>query len=267
MFDPRSYRAPRAPVEACRRRRWLTIAATVALPVIPLQRFSPALTVRVTAPLGVIGAAAALLASGRPFGFVAMLGTIAPGGMIVRNAVIRVDQARPYRDEGHGAWEAVRESVARRFRPILLTAAAAILATVPLSRDVLRGPRAFAIMGGLTDGRRWLARRAPGARRAGGGVRLQYRPGAREAPARTIRGRGGIGRRTRFRSWRRRVWEFESPRPHQVARARTGPKPGRPGQPSRHARLPFPIASRRNPDTTRTPWPLNSKRPARSSVD
>ncbi|HMS81463.1 MAG TPA: efflux RND transporter permease subunit, partial [Burkholderiaceae bacterium] len=105
--------------------------------------------VLLTAPLGVVGVAAALLASGRPFGFVAMLGTTARGGMIMRNTVIRVDQIRQYRDEGHGPWEAVRESAAARFRPILLTAAAAILAMVPLSRDVLWGPMAFAIMGGL----------------------------------------------------------------------------------------------------------------------
>jgi multidrug efflux pump len=67
----------------------------------------------------------------------------------MRNTVILVDQIRQYRDEGHDAWEAVRESSVRRFRPILLTAAAAIFAMVPLSRDVLWGPMAFAIMGGL----------------------------------------------------------------------------------------------------------------------
>jgi multidrug efflux pump len=127
----------------------LMLALVVALLMIQLQRFSLAFMVLVTAPLGVVGVAAALLASGRPFGFVAMLGTIALGGMIMRNTVILVDQIRQYRDEGHGAWEAVRESAVRRFRPILLTAAAAILAMVPLSRDVLWGPMAFAIMGGL----------------------------------------------------------------------------------------------------------------------
>ncbi|MCA3178294.1 MAG: efflux RND transporter permease subunit [Burkholderiaceae bacterium] len=127
----------------------LMLALVVALLMIQLQRFSLAFMVLVTAPLGVVGVAAALLASGRPFGFVAMLGTIALGGMIMRNTVILVDQIRQYRDEGHGAWEAVRESAVRRFRPILLTAAAAIFAMVPLSRDVLWGPMAFAIMGGL----------------------------------------------------------------------------------------------------------------------
>ena len=127
----------------------LMLALVIALLMIQLQRFSLAFMVLITAPLGIVGVAGALLASGRPFGFVAMLGTIALGGMIMRNTVILVDQIRQYHDEGHGAWEAVRESSVRRFRPIALTAAAAIFAMVPLSRDVLWGPMAFAIMGGL----------------------------------------------------------------------------------------------------------------------
>ena len=105
--------------------------------------------VLLTAPLGIIGVAAALLVSGRPFGFVAMLGAIALGGMIMRNTVILIDQIRQDLDAGHAPWEAVRESTVRRFRPIVLTAAAAIFAMVPLSRDVLWGPMALAIMGGL----------------------------------------------------------------------------------------------------------------------
>jgi len=125
------------------------LAIVVALLMIQLQRFSLTFMVLVTAPLGIIGVAAALLASGRPFGFVALLGTLALGGMIMRNTVILVDQIRQYQAEGHGVWESVRESAVRRFRPILLTAAAAVLAMVPLSRDVLWGPMAFAIMGGL----------------------------------------------------------------------------------------------------------------------
>ena len=125
------------------------LALVVALLMLQLRRFSLAFMVLVTAPLGIIGVAVALLASGRPFGFVAMLGTIALGGMIMRNTVILVDQIRQDRDAGVPPWEAVRESTVRRFRPILLTAAAAILAMVPLSRDVLWGPMAFAIMGGL----------------------------------------------------------------------------------------------------------------------
>jgi len=105
--------------------------------------------VLVTAPLGIVGVAAALLAFDRAFGFVAMLGTIALGGMIMRNTVILVEQIRFDRERGLEAWEAVRESAVRRFRPIVLTAAAAILAMIPLSRDVLWGPMAISIMGGL----------------------------------------------------------------------------------------------------------------------
>ena len=127
----------------------MMLALVVALLMIQLQRFSLTFMVLVTAPLGIVGVAAALLLSGRPFGFVAMLGTIALGGMIMRNTVILVDQIRQDRAAGLDPWEAVREAAVRRFRPILLTAAAAIFAMVPLSRDVLWGPMAYAIMGGL----------------------------------------------------------------------------------------------------------------------
>ncbi|MEI7444477.1 MAG: efflux RND transporter permease subunit [Burkholderiales bacterium] len=127
----------------------MMLALVVALLMIQLQRFSLTFMVLVTAPLGIVGVAAALLLSGRPFGFVAMLGTIALGGMIMRNTVILVDQIRQDRAAGIDPWEAVREAAVRRFRPILLTAAAAIFAMVPLSRDVLWGPMAYAIMGGL----------------------------------------------------------------------------------------------------------------------
>jgi len=105
--------------------------------------------VLLTAPLGIIGVAMALLLFDKPFGFVAMLGTIALGGMIMRNTVILVDQIRQDIDQGIAPWVAVRESAVRRFRPIALTAAAAVLAMIPLSRDVLWGPMAFSIMGGL----------------------------------------------------------------------------------------------------------------------
>jgi multidrug efflux pump len=107
------------------------------------------LLVLITAPLGIVGVAGALLLFSKPFGFVAMLGTIALGGMIMRNTVILVEQIRIDREQGAPAWQAVRESAVRRFRPIVLTAAAAILAMIPLSRDVLWGPMALAIMGGL----------------------------------------------------------------------------------------------------------------------
>ena len=127
----------------------LMLALVVALLMVQLRRFSLAVMVLLTAPLGIIGVAAALLLSGRPFGFVAMLGTIALGGMIMRNTVILVDQIRQDLEAGSSRWEAVRESAVRRFRPICLTAAAAVLAMIPLSTDVLWGPMAVAIMGGL----------------------------------------------------------------------------------------------------------------------
>ena len=124
-------------------------AAVLALLMIQLRSFSLTAMVLLTAPLGVIGIAAALLLFAKPFGFVAMLGMIALGGMIMRNTVILVDQIRQDVGAGLTRWDAVRESAVRRFRPITLTAAAAVLAMIPLSRDVLWGPMAFAIMGGL----------------------------------------------------------------------------------------------------------------------
>ena len=90
-----------------------------------------------------------MLASGRPFGFVAMLGVIALMGMIQRNSVILIDQIEQDRDAGVPVWEAIVESAVRRLRPIVLTAAAAVLAMVPLSRSTFWGPMAVSIMGGL----------------------------------------------------------------------------------------------------------------------
>jgi len=127
----------------------LMLFVVVALLMVQLKRFSLVVLVLLTAPLGIVGVASALLLSGRPFGFVAMLGTIALAGMIMRNTVILVEQIRQDQDAGIDPWLAVRESAVRRFRPIALTAAAAVFAMIPLSRDVLWGPMAFAIMGGL----------------------------------------------------------------------------------------------------------------------
>ncbi|MBL8447439.1 MAG: efflux RND transporter permease subunit [Zoogloeaceae bacterium] len=115
-----------------------------------LQSFSLTSMVVLTAPLGLIGVAVFLLLFGKPFGFVAMLGTIALSGMIMRNSVILVDQIRQDREAGRPAWDAIVESTVRRFRPIMLTAAAAILAMIPLARSAFFGPMAVAIMGGLT---------------------------------------------------------------------------------------------------------------------
>jgi len=127
----------------------MMLAIVCALLMLQLRTMGLSLLVLFTAPLGIVGVAAALLIFSKPFGFVAMLGTIALGGMIMRNTVILVEQIRIDREQGAHPWQAVCESAVRRFRPIALTAAAAILAMIPLSRDVLWGPMALAIMGGL----------------------------------------------------------------------------------------------------------------------
>lgn len=127
----------------------MMLAIVCALLMLQLRTLGLSLLVLITAPLGIVGVAGALLLFSKPFGFVAMLGTIALGGMIMRNTVILVEQIRIDCEQGAPAWQAVRESAVRRFRPIVLTAAAAILAMIPLSRDVLWGPMALAIMGGL----------------------------------------------------------------------------------------------------------------------
>ncbi len=127
----------------------LMLAVILSLLMIQLKSLSRTVMVLLTAPLGVIGVALALLVFHQPFGFVAMLGTIALGGMIMRNTVILIDQIRQEKAAGRPDWDAVLESTVRRFRPIILTSAAAILAMIPLTRSVLWGPMAYAIMGGL----------------------------------------------------------------------------------------------------------------------
>jgi len=117
--------------------------------MLQLQSFSRALLVFLTGPLGFAGVALALLVLDRPFGFVALLGVIALMGMIMRNSVILIDQIEQDRAAGVAPWEAIISSTVRRFRPIVLTAAAAVLAMIPLSRSVFWGPMAVAIMGGL----------------------------------------------------------------------------------------------------------------------
>ena len=117
--------------------------------MLQLQSFSRSMLVFLTGPLGIAGVAAALLLLNRPFGFVALLGVIALMGMIMRNSVILIDQIEQDRARGVPAWDAIVESAVRRFRPIVLTAAAAVLAMIPLSRSVFWGPMAVAIMGGL----------------------------------------------------------------------------------------------------------------------
>ncbi|WP_418320609.1 efflux RND transporter permease subunit [Piscinibacter sakaiensis] len=117
--------------------------------MLQLQSFSRTVLVFLTGPLGIAGVAGALLLLDRPFGFVALLGVIALMGMIMRNSVILIDQIEQERARGVAAWTAIVESAVRRCRPIVLTAAAAVLAMIPLSRSVFWGPMAVAIMGGL----------------------------------------------------------------------------------------------------------------------
>ena len=117
--------------------------------MLQLHSFSRALLVFLTGPLGLAGVAAALLLLNRPFGFVALLGVIALMGMIMRNSVILIDQIEQDRAQGVPAWDAIVEAAVRRLRPIVLTAAAAVLAMIPLSRSIFWGPMAVAIMGGL----------------------------------------------------------------------------------------------------------------------
>jgi multidrug efflux pump len=127
----------------------LMVFIMFTLLMLQLQSFSRAVLVVLTAPLGIAGVSAALLLLNRPFGFVALLGFIALAGMIMRNSVILIDQIEQDRQRGVPTWNAVVESAVRRFRPIVLTAAAAVLAMIPLSRSPFWGPMAVAIMGGL----------------------------------------------------------------------------------------------------------------------
>jgi multidrug efflux pump len=127
----------------------IAFAVVLGMLMLQLKSFSRSFMVLLTAPLGIVGVAVALLAFAKPFGFVAMLGTIALGGMIMRNTVILVDQIEQDIESGSDRWTAIREATVRRFRPIVLTAAAAVLAMIPLTRSVLWGPMAYAIMGGL----------------------------------------------------------------------------------------------------------------------
>ncbi len=127
----------------------LFFVVVMTLLMIQLRSFSLTAIVILSAPLGLIGVTLFLLLLGRPFGFVAMLGTIALAGMIMRNSVILVDQIEHDIRDGSSPWNAIIDATVRRFRPIVLTALAAILAMIPLSRSAFFGPMAVAIMGGL----------------------------------------------------------------------------------------------------------------------
>ncbi|WP_175697538.1 efflux RND transporter permease subunit [Burkholderia ambifaria] len=129
----------------------LMAIAVFTLLMIQLQSFSRVLMVVLTAPLGLIGVVGTLLLFGQPFGFVAMLGVIAMFGIIMRNSVILVDQIEQDIAAGHGRLDAIVGATVRRFRPITLTAAAAVLALIPLLRSNFFGPMATALMGGITS--------------------------------------------------------------------------------------------------------------------
>ncbi len=154
---PAGYRIDLAGAAADSGKAQASIAANVPLVIfiiftllmLQLHSFSRSVLVFLTGPLGVAGAAMALLLLQRPFGFVAQLGVIALFGMIIRNSVILIDQIEQDIAAGNPPWIAIVESAVRRCRPIILTAAAAVLAMIPLSRSVFWGPMAVAIMGGL----------------------------------------------------------------------------------------------------------------------
>ncbi|MFA6985712.1 MAG: efflux RND transporter permease subunit, partial [Arenimonas sp.] len=127
----------------------LFILVVTTLLMVQLRSFRRMLMVWMTAPLGLIGVTLFLLLFRVPFGFVAMLGTIALSGMIMRNSVILVDQIDQDIAAGHTPYQSIIDATVRRFRPIVLTAMAAVLAMFPLSRSVFFGPMAVSIMGGL----------------------------------------------------------------------------------------------------------------------
>jgi multidrug efflux pump subunit AcrB len=125
------------------------VIVMLTLLMIQLQNFSRLVLVFLTAPLGIVGASLGLNVANQPFGFVALLGLIALAGMIMRNTVILVDQIETDVSHGLTRKEAIVEATVRRARPVVLTALAAILAMIPLSRSAFWGPMAITIMGGL----------------------------------------------------------------------------------------------------------------------
>ncbi|MCU4520423.1 efflux RND transporter permease subunit [Acinetobacter schindleri] len=127
----------------------LFLAVVLTLLMIQLKSMSRTFIVFLTAPLGIIGVVLFLLLFNKPFGFVAMLGTIALSGMIMRNSLILIDQIEQDIQAGESQWDAIINATVRRCRPIVLTALAAVLAMIPLSRSIFFGPMAVAIMGGL----------------------------------------------------------------------------------------------------------------------
>jgi len=174
------------------------VGAMLLILMVQLRHFGRVALVVATAPLGIPGAAAALILMDQPFGFVALLGVIALAGMVMRNTLILVDQVQQDVAAGMDLREAIIESSVRRARPVVLTALAAVLALVPLALSVFWGPMAVAMMGGLIAGdgadavlpARTLCGVVPGEGRAEGGCRGPA--GAELAPA-TTSGRGVMG--------------------------------------------------------------------------
>jgi multidrug efflux pump subunit AcrB len=130
----------------------LMLFAMATILMIQLQSFQRLFLVFAIAPLALVGVVAALLPSGAPLGFVAILGVLALIGILIRNAVILIVQIEHLRGEGLAAWDAVVEATEHRMRPILLTAAAASLGLIPIAREVFWGPMAYAMMGGIIIG-------------------------------------------------------------------------------------------------------------------
>ncbi|EHK00364.1 efflux RND transporter permease subunit [Agrobacterium tumefaciens] len=130
----------------------LMLFAMATILMVQLQSFSRLFLVFAVAPTALIGVVAALLLSNAPMGFVAILGILALIGILIRNSVILVVQIEHLRSEGVSAWHAVIEATEHRMRPIMLTAAAATLALIPISREIFWGPMAYAMMGGIVVG-------------------------------------------------------------------------------------------------------------------
>ena len=130
----------------------LMVLIMLSLIMVQMQGFRLSLVVLCVAPLGLIGVVAALVPSGAPLGFVAILGVLALVGILIRNSIILVHEIEVLREKGRSAWDAVFEASDSRARPILLTAAAASLALIPISRQIFWGPMAFAMMGGIIVG-------------------------------------------------------------------------------------------------------------------
>ncbi|SIQ44434.1 Multidrug efflux pump subunit AcrB [Rhizobium sp. RU35A] len=130
----------------------LMLLTMMTILMFQLQSFQRLFMVVIVAPLGLIGVVAALLPSGAPLGFVAILGVLALIGILIRNSVILVVEIDTLRKSGKEAWHAVQEAAEHRMRPIMLTAAAASLALIPISREIFWGPMAYAMMGGIIVG-------------------------------------------------------------------------------------------------------------------